>query len=84
MCLYAGRDHTRRRPHLFATNKCTQVDARIAAVAVHLGMTDDAVRLYAGCKRYDLLNQLYQAGGQWDKALETAEKHDRIHLKVVD
>ena len=31
--------------------------------------------------RYDLLNQLYRACGQWEKALEVAEKHDRIHLK---
>lgn len=32
-------------------------------------------------RRYDLLNQLYRACGQWDKALEIAEKFDRIHLK---
>lgn len=31
--------------------------------------------------RYDLLNQLYRACGMWDKALEVADKHDRIHLK---
>ena len=31
--------------------------------------------------RYDLLNRLYRACGQWEKALEVAEKNDRISLK---
>jgi intraflagellar transport protein 140 len=35
-----------------------ELDARVASVAVHLGMIDDAKRLYAACHRYDLLNQL--------------------------
>jgi hypothetical protein len=33
--------------------------------------------------RYDLLNLLYQASGQWEKAIEIAEKKDRIHLRCV-
>lgn len=68
-----------------AVRECEEIDeldARIATVAVHLGMMDEATRLYIGSGRYDLLNKLYQACGQWDKALEVAEKHDRIHLKV--
>ena len=31
--------------------------------------------------RYDLLNKYYQNTDQWSKALETANKWDRIHLK---
>ena len=58
-----------------------ELDARGAAVAVHLGMLDDAKKLYISSERYDLLNRLYRASGQWDKALEVAEKSDRIHLK---
>ena len=58
-----------------------ELDARVAAVAVHLGMLDDAKKLYISSERYDLLNRLYRASGQWDKALEVAEKSDRIHLK---
>ncbi|GAX73042.1 hypothetical protein CEUSTIGMA_g494.t1 [Chlamydomonas eustigma] len=58
-----------------------ELDARVGCVAVHLGMVEDAKKLYIGSERYDLLNKLYRASGQWDKALEIAEKHDRIHLK---
>lgn len=35
------------------------------------------------CERFDLLNKLYQACGEWDKALEVAEQHDRIHLRTT-
>ena len=58
-------------------------DAAIAMVAVQLGLLADAARLYQGCKRFDLLNQLYQASGHWDKALAVAQKQDRIHLKTT-
>merc|ERR1719420_1276659 len=36
--------------------------------------------LYAKCGRYYQLNLLHQACGQWEQAVEVAEKHDRIHL----
>jgi len=35
-------------------------DARVAMVALQLGLTDDAKQLYENCKRYDMLNQLHQ------------------------
>eukprot|EP00873_Tetraselmis_striata_P011387 jgi/Tetstr1/431651/TSEL_021180.t1 len=60
-----------------------ELDARVAMVAVHLGMKEDAIKLFRSCERYDLLNRLYQACGQWDKALEVANKYDRIHLKAT-
>lgn len=44
---------------------------------------EDAERLYKACKRYDLLNKLYQASNQWQKGIETAEAHDRIHLSTT-
>jgi intraflagellar transport protein 140 len=43
-------------------------------------MVEEAAELYAKCGRYDKLNLLHQASGEWDKAVEVAEKHDRIHL----
>jgi len=46
-------------------------------------LLDDAVSLYKECGRYDLLNQLYQAAGQWDRALEIAHSKDRIHLRTT-
>ena len=33
--------------------------------------------------RYDLLGRLYMACGKWDLALQTAEVHDRIHLRTI-
>mmetsp|Transcript_30722 Transcript_30722/g.68056 ORF Transcript_30722/g.68056 Transcript_30722/m.68056 type:complete len:1411 (+) Transcript_30722:34-4266(+) len=60
-----------------------ELDARVATVAIHLGMVEDAKRLYIASDRFDLLNKLYRASGQWDKALEIAEKNDRIHLKAT-
>jgi len=56
-------------------------EARLAVVAVHLDMIPDAETLLRKCNRYDLLNQLYQACGEWDKALEIAKTKDRVHLK---
>ncbi|KAL2623040.1 hypothetical protein R1flu_003245 [Riccia fluitans] len=56
-------------------------DARIAAVAIQLGLVDAARELYLGCKRFDLLRHLYETCGEWDKAIEVASKHDRVHLK---
>ncbi|XP_037319020.2 intraflagellar transport protein 140 homolog [Pungitius pungitius] len=58
-------------------------EARVATLAVQLGMLDDAEKLYKCCQRHDLLNSFYQASGQWQRALETAETHDRIHLRTT-
>ncbi|XP_061563720.1 intraflagellar transport protein 140 homolog [Cololabis saira] len=58
-------------------------DARVAMLAVQLGMLEDAEQLYKSCQRFDLLNIFYQASGQWPQALETAEIHDRIHLRTT-
>uniref|UniRef100_A0A803XVH6 Intraflagellar transport 140 n=1 Tax=Meleagris gallopavo TaxID=9103 RepID=A0A803XVH6_MELGA len=44
---------------------------------------EDAEQLYKACKRYDLLNKFYQATNQWQKAIETAEAHDRVHLRTT-
>lgn len=52
-------------------------DAHVAAVAVHLGLSSDAARLYAGCGRWDQLCELHMAAGEWSRALEVAGAHDR-------
>lgn len=44
---------------------------------------EDAERLYKSSGRFDLLNKFYQAAGQWQQAVETAETHDRIHLRTT-
>lgn len=56
-------------------------EARIAMVAIQLNMIDDAKELYRQCCRYDLLCKLHQACGEWDEAIEVAEKYNRINLK---
>ena len=58
-------------------------EAAVAAVAIQLGLLEDAAALYRSCKRFDLLNRLYQAAGLWERALRIAEKSDRIHLKAT-
>ncbi|TPX69392.1 hypothetical protein SpCBS45565_g02472 [Spizellomyces sp. 'palustris'] len=56
-------------------------ELKAAIVALHLGMNDDVESLYLSCGRYDLLNRFYQATCQWEKALQIAATHDRIHLR---
>merc|ERR1719162_1325567 len=58
-----------------------ETEAKLAIVAVHLDMVEDAETLLKRCQRYDLLNQLYQACGEWEKSLEIAKTKDRVHLK---
>ena len=73
--------HTRGARAVREAASLKEMDARVAAVAVHLGMVEEAEKLFKRCERYDLLNALYQASGKWGKALETAASKDRIHLK---
>uniref|UniRef100_A0A8C1ZWN1 Intraflagellar transport protein 140 homolog n=1 Tax=Cyprinus carpio TaxID=7962 RepID=A0A8C1ZWN1_CYPCA len=59
-----------------------EVEAQVAVLATQLSMLD-AERLYKSCGRFDLLNKFYQAAGKWQQAVETAETHDRIHLRTT-
>ncbi|CAH1389189.1 unnamed protein product [Nezara viridula] len=54
---------------------------RVAILAMRLGMSEEAEKLLTECNRFDIKNKLYQRRNLWDKALETAQKYDRIHLK---
>lgn len=56
-------------------------EAKVAVLAIELDMISDAERLYKKCGRYDLLNELLQACGRFDEALQIAERLDRVHLK---
>ena len=55
----------------------------IGVLAIQLGLLDDAARIFREVGRFDMLNKLYQAAGLWDKAIDTAEKFDRIHIKTT-
>jgi len=59
----------------------TEVEAHLAMVALQLNMLDDAKKLYEECGRNDLLNEMLQAAGDWEEAVNIAEKNDRINLK---
>jgi intraflagellar transport protein 140 len=41
-------------------------------VAIQLNMKSEAIKLYESCNRFDLLNEMMQADGDWTKALEIA------------
>lgn len=66
---------------LRAASKEPQVEARVAMLAVQLGMYKEAEALYKECGRYDLLNRLHQDRGQWPDALNLAKTKDRVHLR---
>jgi intraflagellar transport protein 140 len=56
-------------------------DVQVAILAAHLGLMDEAEQLLTACNRFDILNRIHQASGNWEKALETSETKDRINLK---
>ena len=53
-----------------------ELEAAVGAVAVQLGLLEDAERLFKECGRYDLLNNLYQGQGKW----EEGEREKRASL----
>ncbi|XP_019615052.1 PREDICTED: intraflagellar transport protein 140 homolog [Branchiostoma belcheri] len=82
VCL-GNMGHARGARALREADKEPELDAKVAVLAIQLGLNEDAERLLKHCQRYDLLNELYQSTNQWSKALETAEAHDRIHLRTT-
>jgi intraflagellar transport protein 140 len=57
-------------------------ESKLAMVAIQLNMLEDAKELYAKVNRYDQLNKMLQACGQWEEALKIAESKDRINLRT--
>lgn len=91
MCVKTGRvdvlqkclgqmGHARAAAALRAC-EAPEPEARLAIVAVHLDMPEDAEELLTRCGRFDLLNHFYQANGDWDRAIDIAKTKDRVHLK---
>lgn len=75
-CL-GNMEHVRGSRALRESSDVSDLDARVGLVAVQLNLADDAARLFAGCGRWDVLEQLHQAKGNWDAALDVAAKKDR-------
>ncbi|NWY05934.1 IF140 protein, partial [Nothoprocta ornata] len=82
ICL-GNMGHARGAKALREAEQEPEQEARVAVLAIQLGMLEDAEQLYMSCQRYDLLNKFYQASNQWQKAIETAERHDRVHLRTT-
>ncbi|NXS90848.1 IF140 protein, partial [Jacana jacana] len=82
VCL-GNMGHARGAKALREAEQEPELEARVAVLAIQLDMLEDAERLYKACKRYDLLNKFYQASNQWQKAIEAAEAHDRVHLRTT-
>ncbi|XP_073915300.1 intraflagellar transport protein 140 homolog isoform X2 [Castor canadensis] len=82
VCL-GNMGHARGARALREAEREPEPEARVAMLAIQLGMLEEAEQLYKKCKRYDLLNKFYQASDQWQKAVEVAELHDRIHLRTT-
>ncbi|ELT94193.1 hypothetical protein CAPTEDRAFT_114177 [Capitella teleta] len=82
VCL-GNMSHARGAKALRESATEAELDARVAVLAMQLGLHEDAERLLKNCKRYDYLNEFYQASCQWGKAMETAEMYDRVHVRTT-
>ena len=56
-------------------------EAKLAMVAMHLNMIDEAKELLKNVNRWDVLIKFYICIGEYDKAIETAKTNDRIDLQ---
>ncbi|XP_074040796.1 intraflagellar transport protein rempA isoform X2 [Leptinotarsa decemlineata] len=59
-------------------------EAKVAVLAVHLGMLDEAEQLYIQCGRHDLQNKLLRSRNKMDAAHAVAESKDRINLRNTE
>ncbi|CAH8461641.1 unnamed protein product [Dicrocoelium dendriticum] len=59
-------------------------EAQAGELAIQLGMVDEAERLFTQCGRWDLLIQLHQTMGHWEKALKVAASHNRIASRATN
>lgn len=80
VCL-GNMGHARGAAAVRDSKRENSLEVSIAVLAIQLGLLDDAAKLFKEANRFDLLNQLYQCAGLWEKAIKTAESNDRIHLK---
>lgn len=79
-CL-GNMQHIRGARALRQSAAAPELDARVGLVAVQLGLTDEAARLFSTCERWDLLQELHAASGSWQDALQVADKQDRCGIR---
>ena len=56
-------------------------EAKLAMVAMHLNMIEEAKNLLKEVNRWDVLIKFYICIGDYEKAIETAKENDRIDLQ---
>ena len=56
-------------------------EAKLAKVAMHLNLIDEAKKLLKEVNRWDVLIKFYICIGEYEKAIETAKENDRIDLQ---
>ncbi len=56
-------------------------EAKLAMVAMHLNMIDEAKELLQECNRWDVLIHFYITIGEYEQAVNTAKENDRINLQ---
>ena len=59
-------------------------DVQVAVLAIYLNMHEEAEKILLKAGQFEMLNKFYQDSGKWQKALEVAEKSDRIHLRSTN
>ncbi|KHJ40698.1 tetratricopeptide repeat protein [Trichuris suis] len=65
----------------FALEDSSDTNVQLGLLAVQLNLRDFAIRTFNDSCQHDWINKLYQNSSDWEKAIEIAESHDRIHLK---
>jgi intraflagellar transport protein 140 len=55
---------------------------KLSLLAIQLGLPEEAEEIFLEKKMFKDLVELYQSQGNWERAIEIAEKHDRISLKT--
>ncbi|CAG9773857.1 unnamed protein product [Ceutorhynchus assimilis] len=59
-------------------------ECKIAVLAIHLGLLEEAEQLYVQAERYDLLNKLLRCRNKMEEAHELAQSKDRINLRNTE
>ncbi|XP_076275745.1 intraflagellar transport protein rempA isoform X2 [Rhynchophorus ferrugineus] len=85
VCLgHMGDAKAARALRLDIADETLPPEAKIATLAIHLGMLDEAEQLYKKCGRHDLLNNLLRCRNKIEEAHNLAKTKDRINLKNTE
>ncbi|XP_030750473.1 intraflagellar transport protein 140 homolog isoform X2 [Sitophilus oryzae] len=85
VCLgHMGDAKAARALRLAINDNTLPQEAKVAVLAIHLGLLDEAEQLYSKCGRYDLLNKLFRCRNKMEDAHTLAKTKDRINLRNTE